>query len=494
MEPRVSPTGLHKSLTTLAVLLGAGACTGDAPRELPPLPPRVADAAMGEAGPVAPLRELVVALTGEVRGEIEPCGCPTVPYGGMARRERLLDGLRGRGVPVFVLDAGEMLTKGGGASPDAVARAEAVLDMAEAAGLDAWAASPLDLRVLGEPRLRERGALSASLEGFRRAVVVERGGVRLGVVGLSGDQEDADAAIASVRAAMTGEADAWIALSNASPTVARAVAEGVRGLGAVLSVRGTSHDPPLHTAGAPVVETPDRGRYVTLLHVALGSAPGPWAIADDGVWKGLATERALWASQEEPDARAASAARVAAVRSEVERATAGRNVAWVEDRPLGSELDAASPVDALVADFKDTVEDAATARVAAAPEATWQTAAGCFKCHERHLAAWSLSPHARAHEPLLARGKALDPECVGCHTTAWGEPGGFTSADAGAIGKWKGVQCEACHGALGGHPQRAEVQPAPVTERTCARCHDAANSPQFDYTSYLKRVSCVNVD
>jgi hypothetical protein len=32
-----------------------------------------------------------------------------------------------------------------------------------------------------------------------------------------------------------------------------------------------------------------------------------------------------------------------------------------------------------------------------------------------------------------------------------------------------------------------------VTEATCLRCHDAANSPQFDYEKYLKRTSCVLV-
>jgi predicted CXXCH cytochrome family protein len=30
----------------------------------------------------------------------------------------------------------------------------------------------------------------------------------------------------------------------------------------------------------------------------------------------------------------------------------------------------------------------------------------------------------------------------------------------------------------------------PVTEAGCIQCHDQANSPDFDYASYLRRASC----
>lgn len=473
----------------------AVACAGDPAPELPPLPPKIEGADAGPAGEVRPLRELAIALTGEVRGEIEPCGCPTLPYGGMARRARLVEELRARGVPVFSLDAGQMLAKGGAPAADAGERASAVIAMARAAGLDAWAAGPLDLGVLGFQGLRAEGALSATWKGLAPATVIERDGVRLGVVGLSAPAEGVEVAdaVEAVAAAVRGDADAWVVLSNAPEDTARAVAAGVRRVGAVLSVRGTSHDLPVRTAGAPVVETPDRGRYVTLLHVSLGSDPGPWEIAEGGVWKGLATERGILARLDEAAAREARAKDVAALRGEVERATAGRNVAVIEERPLGSDLDGASPVDPLLARFKRSVEGAAAARVEEAPAVGWQTAAGCVKCHADYFAAWSFSPHARAHEALNLRGKGLDPECVACHSTAWGEPGGFSTTDPTAIHTWKSVQCEACHGPLRGHPERESVKPAPVGEATCRRCHDAANSPQFDYATYLRKVSCLSV-
>jgi hypothetical protein len=44
-----------------------------------------------------------------------------------------------------------------------------------------------------------------------------------------------------------------------------------------------------------------------------------------------------------------------------------------------------------------------------------------------------------------AKDYTADPSCLGCHTTGYGEPGGFKGA--AATPDMAGVQCEACHGA-----------------------------------------------
>jgi hypothetical protein len=43
---------------------------------------------------------------------------------------------------------------------------------------------------------------------------------------------------------------------------------------------------------------------------------------------------------------------------------------------------------------------------------------------------------------------------------------------------------------LEGHPEKEEIRPIPVGPQTCLRCHDPANSPEFDYDVYLRRVHC----
>lgn len=486
----------------LAVLLLA-ACSGgpaDAPAPLPPLPARVeADPLPAREAP-EPLKELVVAWTGEVRGEVEPCGCPTVPYGGFARRARLLERLDAEGPPVFVLDAGEMLVKGFGSADlgDRALRGRAVLDLARRTGLDAWAPSPVDLLPGGLGLLADSGAISATWRPaagtapFPGARVIERGGVRLGVVGVSAPTAELSAgdAVDAVRQAMAeaGDADAWVALSNAPAATALAVAEGVPGLGAVLSLRGGALEPPRTTAGAPVFETPDRGRYVSVLRAALGARPGPWTLVDEGPPTQLRTLREVGRDLEGP-AREAHAARLEQARAAVAEVAAGRRLVTSVDVPLGSDLDGRSAVDAPLAAFADARRALARQRSRADAPARYASASACVRCHTDRFAAWAYTPHARAEEALLTRGEATNPECVGCHLTAWGQPGGFAELDDQSRGVWKGVQCEACHGPLAGHPD-AGPEPEPVTEATCLRCHDEANSPQFDHAGYLARISC----
>lgn len=489
-------------MRAVPALLLVSACAADPPpvQRLPELPPRAGDESPSPPGPERPLRELVIAWTGEVRGEVEPCGCPTVPYGGFARRSRLLDRLREEGPPVFVLDSGQMLLKGVSSVDrgDRAVRARAVLDLALGVGLDAWAPSPLDL-LPGGPRLLDgTGALSATWEGWAPARILERGGVRLGVVGVSAPREGERPVnvVESVRSGMAsaGSADAWVALSNADEATTRAVAEAVPELGAVLAVRGERLDPPRATTRAPVLETPDRGRYLSVLRVALGSTPGPWTLTDTGPLAQLASLREQGAGFAPGAARDAHAVRVGAAREGLAEAARGRNLVRVDHRPLGVDLDGPAVVDPRLAALKAQSTALARARVEERIGERYVSAGGCVRCHSDRVAAWTLSPHARALEPLTVRAKDTDPECVGCHTTGWGEPGGFASLDPATLATWHGVQCEACHGPRSGHgattlpdPSRP---PTTVPEVTCLRCHDEANSPQFDYPTWLRRVSC----
>jgi hypothetical protein len=327
--------------------------------------------------------------------------------------------------------------------------------------------------------------------------VVERGGVRLGFVGLGADAEalrsvDAAEAVRVAIAAETGAVDAWFVLSNAPPELASAVAERVPEVSAVLSVRGAQHDPPRFTSGgALVIESPDRGRYLTLVHGALATAPGArWQIEDAGPWKALAEARERARSQPTEAARSAAQARVTALRAEVEAATAGRAVVYTVDRPLGSDLDGPSAADAALAGFRSRTGAAAAARAAEAPERSgYGSAAWCARCHEDRMAAWTFDPHARAWHALQERHATDDAECVQCHSTGYGQPGGFAELSASNVRTYKAVQCEACHGPLAAHPNGG-VEPAPVGPDACESCHDAANSPQFDYATYVKRISC----
>ena len=104
----------------------------------------------------------------------------------------------------------------------------------------------------------------------------------------------------------------------------------------------------------------------------------------------------------------------------------------------------------------------------------------CQPCHQKQHRQWTSSAHARAYQTLTDKGKANDFLCLACHTTGYGAsslPGGYL----------KNVQCEACHGPAEGHPDLGRSLPK-VSEAVCLRCHNNANSPHFNYETYLQKI------
>jgi predicted CXXCH cytochrome family protein len=64
--------------------------------------------------------------------------------------------------------------------------------------------------------------------------------------------------------------------------------------------------------------------------------------------------------------------------------------------------------------------------------------------------------------------------------------GGFL--DAGSTPELSDVGCESCHGPGRKHVQRTLARYGQTSIETCTGCHDADNSPDFDYYAYLPRV------
>lgn len=106
--------------------------------------------------------------------------------------------------------------------------------------------------------------------------------------------------------------------------------------------------------------------------------------------------------------------------------------------------------------------------VAAVPaeEYSYVGVQGCKKCHMKEWKSWSLTSMAQAFESLkpgvAAEAKlsaGLDPEadytaddnCVPCHVTGYGKPGGFVDFDS--TPDLAGIGCEVCHGPGGTYTQ-----------------------------------------
>ena len=472
-------------------------------------------------------REMQIFLIGEVRGEIEPCGCPTLPYGGFVRRQTLLQQVTAYGLPTFHLDAGETLVKGLILSEDQQLRERAHLlaELTQAIDVDVLVPGPSDLAPGGLDQLRRlfpegtTPLVSATWidelgnSHFPSSIVLREGGVRLGVVGLSRRPtspelraivgwRDPVAAATQAIAELPSNLDLVIALSNLADDDNLRVAEQVQGLAALLSAAGAEHNDPRTTEGMPLIEVPGRGRYATVLRAWLGSTPGVPLVFDSSQAKILdgfdqrrrALHRMQSTDQADPEAVSRLKEQVTAAHGELTEASRGRNLAVIDLHPLGAGLDGDVPIAERISLYKREVlrearqVEAADTSKKEGPH--FATATACVACHRQQFARWTFTGHARAHDILKTRGEAENPECLGCHTLGFGQEGGFGELTPFRLSEYGGVQCEACHGMLAGHPGDKEVRPTPVGPQTCLRCHDPANSPEFDYDVYLRKVHC----
>jgi hypothetical protein len=116
----------------------------------------------------------------------------------------------------------------------------------------------------------------------------------------------------------------------------------------------------------------------------------------------------------------------------------------------------------------------------------------CALCHQEQVAAWKDWPMARTWQRLSAAQKK-DKNCLPCHTTGYGKPGGFVS-EAKTPGL-TGVHCESCHGPASKHLEipitdragRKESMLVP-TEAGCKTCHKKEGNPNFKPFRYKDSV------
>jgi len=155
-------------------------------------------------------------------------------------------------------------------------------------------------------------------------------------------------------------------------------------------------------------------------------------------------------------------------------------------QPLGKEVKEDARVRAILKEYDTKVAALLVEKEKeAASLGPYLGEAACVECHEPFSESWKATRHARAFETLERVGKSKDPECVVCHTTGFGEAGGFYSKKA--TPGLADVQCEVCHGPGKDHVREGKATMA-VDRSLCLRCHTAATSPFFDYESYRERI------
>ncbi|HEY1861932.1 MAG TPA: multiheme c-type cytochrome [Gemmataceae bacterium] len=140
------------------------------------------------------------------------------------------------------------------------------------------------------------------------------------------------------------------------------------------------------------------------------------------------------------------------------------------------------------------------------PEAKYVGSSACQSCHKEAFKIWMGSNHAHAYKTLVERAKRpslrqYDGECVVCHTIGFKDQAGFV--DETTTPKLINVGCESCHGPGSPHlednydkeilalmnpdkakPDETEIQKKRRTLRLqdfCRKCHDQENDVNWDF-------------
>jgi hypothetical protein len=453
-----------------------------------------------------PKPALVLFLTGQQMGYIEPCGCTGLANqkGGLARRATLLKELRDkRGWEVVPLDVGNQIKRYGKQSEIKFARtADALRKMgykAVAFGADDLKLTPGDmLAVTNPPEEKQSIFTSANVALIDRGLtptfqIVEAGGKKIGIVAVLGDEAEKKlkgddlvhaAALKSLKTAaeeMQGQkCDLYVLLAHASLEDSQKLAQEVPIFDLVVTAGGVGE--PTHELAkiegtkALLAQVGTKGMYAGAVGVFDGSP--------------LRYQRI----------------------------------------PLSSEYGDDADMIKLLADYQAELEQVGLAELGATelPHESGHKFVGtakCGECHAKALAIWEKTPHAHAldslqkppKEAVSARTKIPrhhDPECLSCHVTGWNAEK-YYPYKSGYLGLEKTPHlahngCENCHGPGSAHvaAESGEMKLAPdelqklrdqlklplaggLAQRRCEKCHDGDNDPNFSdktFADYWKKV------
>ena len=134
---------------------------------------------------------------------------------------------------------------------------------------------------------------------------------------------------------------------------------------------------------------------------------------------------------------------------------------------------------------------ALTATEALSQQASFVGAKACEECHEeeyKNYHTFAKKAHSDRSIKIMASDLTKDElkECYGCHTTGYGQPGGFVSfeetPELGIAG------CEVCHGPgslhieEGGDPEYIKGN---LALEDCETCHNAERVGAFNFKPLL---------
>lgn len=456
--------------------------------------------------------------------------------------------------PALTLDAGNLLFRQAtvSASQELISASE-IMDIYREMAYDAVAVGPNDIAA-GQKFLQdaaERGFpwLSANIvDGnqkpvFKPAMVVERAGLAIGIIGLTGPTNIADRgiavadwrkALAEQLTALEHSADLIVVLSNLLEQDNAELTSTYPQVHILVTAnRHQGNIQPQIVKSTLVTQTHSQGKYLGMLD--LDWHPGrDWGkdFAQENLLLhdrlGIFDRQLLRAERQKQAGRSgvASEERVRQLRKERQKLVEQIDSARRRMDQLGAEKDSLNSFQGTFFPMKkETPDDQEILKRVrrikerinshnqepgidrqsrnpghfAEPDKPLTALTGslrCGSCHTAQTEFWKTTRHDRAYQSLLQQKQNYNLDCLPCHVTH------SAGTDEEGLAREKnlldlspilhGVGCESCHGPGDAHAaDPTQVSPKKeVAESVCLTCHTGEHSPGFAYTVEIAKVSC----
>lgn len=512
----------------------------------PPPPRGDAPPTSSAARPSAPAsaipgdRELVLLATAELRGTPEPCGCQSDPLGDVARVAGLLRQAQAQTAGhggALLLDAGGLRYDAEPIRPERAPQAELKAEFLE----HTWQSLGVVVGLGDEDFARGREhvpatRLCANVSGppLVAQTVRDVGGVRVGLFGVMGaDLLDAarqqalgvtvsdpiEAARQAAPRLRAEGAEVVVALAHLSLPEARRLARAVPGIDVVVAGAGVdAGSEPQQVErgdgepGAVLLQPAEQGQKVARLALHLQGGvlstrllPGPEARKREAASvarriEAVEAQLVKLVADTAADPSFVSTKRAEAERLRVQRAQLdgpaplpSGSYALGELVPIRRKLardpalaDAMKALDARIGEANRAAAEHIPVPPAPPGTAHYVGIEECELCHAKAVKQWKGTVHARAWDELRAVDKQWSYDCISCHVTGYGRPGGSAMAHVDGL---QDVQCEVCHGPASKHadaPRKFKL--TMPDEGTCKGCHTPEHSDTFQLQAYLRDV------
>jgi hypothetical protein len=499
-------------------------------------------------GPASEEPSVRLYLLSSVAGALEPCGCTKDQLGGLDHLAAFLDAQRVDAPESLLLAAGPLWfidpTLGKAHATQDRWKAEAIAEAMRASGLRAWAPGYNDWAggsAFLKERARSAGAtlLAAGIAGNDASSLLEAGELKIGVVGLAEPRDGAgsfpegvSAPAADAVARLGREIDALAAQGAQLFVVLAAMQRGaaLRLVDALPQIHlllvgkphaaghtNTDQPPPEMIGSTLVIETANHAQTVAVVDVhARSDGKGPLSLEDAGGVKKAAQvvdvsrrirelehringwEKGGDVAKKDLQARKAELAELRKQKKalEVEEPAPEGSFFRYRVQEVREGLGKEEAVTAQILAYYKRVNAHNKSALAemkppepAEGQAFYIGADACTDCHMEERAVLDGTAHAKAYQTLVEGFVEYNLDCVGCHVTGYGKPGGSTVTHNE---KLRGVQCETCHGPGSKHlaspedPGLITLEPDP---KACVeQCHHPPHVEGFDAKAKMKLI------